>query len=190
MDLQQAIRSAINLEMRLKGFTQEKLSQLTGIDSTAISRILSGKSRLNLENAPILCSALGLDFSEVVAGIYQVGSDSSDNAAERLTQRLSKRGAGTMAAAKLQELQTSINRILKDAKKDCLELVDAQAVVIRVEGDPIPLLVVGEWNDGETHTCHTEGGIEACAQGAIDERWWRPLLFNLRELARLITLRP
>lgn len=186
MDLKEGIRIAIREEMRRRDITQQILGKMTNIDPAVVSKILSGKRSLTLDNAPLLCSAVGLDFSDVVSGIYNLRID-NEQISQKLIKLLSKEGAGAIASANLERLQGSIKRILKDLNRMCIENVDAKAVRIRVKGDRRPLLSIGEWAEGLESEIHEQGEIEALAQRPADGKWFMPLMFGMRELNRLLT---
>lgn len=62
----------------LKEFTQQKLSDLTGISVTQISFIENDESKPQFSKLKSLCSALSLDYETVVKGFYCIEKKDSD----------------------------------------------------------------------------------------------------------------
>jgi transcriptional regulator with XRE-family HTH domain len=49
-----------------KGFTQQRLAELTGLDQAAISRMENGKQRMTLKDLLAIAEALGVPIVELI----------------------------------------------------------------------------------------------------------------------------
>lgn len=63
------------------GLNQAELARLIGKDQGAVSRIETGKQAIDVEVAPIIASALGLDVLQVLYGPAPTPTETREGAA-------------------------------------------------------------------------------------------------------------
>ena len=53
-------------ERRLKGWTQEQLSEMSGVSRSRISKMENGKENFNIESLFLIAQSLEIDFIELL----------------------------------------------------------------------------------------------------------------------------
>ena len=53
-------------QRRLKGWTQEQLSERSGVSRSRISKMENGKENFNIESLFLVAQSLGIDFIELL----------------------------------------------------------------------------------------------------------------------------
>ena len=53
-------------QRRLKGWTQEQLSERSGVSRSRISKMENGKENFNIESLFLIAQSLGIDFIELL----------------------------------------------------------------------------------------------------------------------------